>query len=52
MGKKVVIVANLKPRKMRGEMSEGMLLSSEHDGQVELITLPDTPAMVSGAIVG
>lgn len=52
VGKKVVIVANLKPRKMRGEMSEGMLLSSEHDGQVELITLPDTPAMVPGAIVG
>lgn len=49
VGKKVVIVANLKPRKMRGELSQGMLLSAEHDGKVELITLPDTDVMVPGA---
>jgi EMAP domain len=29
LGKKVIIVANLKPRKMRGQVSQGMLLSSE-----------------------
>jgi methionyl-tRNA synthetase/methionyl-tRNA synthetase C-terminal region/beta chain len=34
VGKKVLIVANLKPRKMRGELSQGMLLSAEHDGEV------------------
>ncbi|UQS84982.1 methionine--tRNA ligase [Apilactobacillus apisilvae] len=40
IGKKVVIVSNLKPRKMRGELSQGMLLSVEHkDGNVELITV-------------
>nr|WP_081478374.1 methionine--tRNA ligase [Limosilactobacillus gastricus] len=49
VGKKVVIVANLKPRKMRGELSQGMLLSAEHDGEVELVTLPDTDVMVPGA---
>lgn len=49
VGKKVVFVANLKPRKMRGELSEGMLLSAEHDGQVQLLTLPDS--MVPGSSV-
>ena len=44
-----MIVANLKPRKMRGELSQGILLSAEHDGKVELITLPDTDVMVPGA---
>ena len=29
VGKKVVIVANLKPRKMRGQISQGMILSAE-----------------------
>ncbi|KIO94861.1 Methionyl-tRNA synthetase [Levilactobacillus brevis] len=49
MGKKVVIVANLKPRKMRGQVSQGMLLSAEHDGQVTLLTLPDS--LVNGSDV-
>ncbi|TPR17556.1 methionine--tRNA ligase [Apilactobacillus timberlakei] len=40
VGKKVIIVSNLKPRKMRGELSQGMLLSVEHkDGNVELVTV-------------
>lgn len=30
VGKKVLIVANLEPRKMRGEISQGMLLSNKH----------------------
>lgn len=42
VGKKVIIVGNLKPRKMKGEVSQGMLLSVEHDnGDVELVTIPD-----------
>lgn len=41
VGKKVLIVANLKPRKMRGELSQGMLLSAEKDGNVQVITVPD-----------
>ncbi|EKK20127.1 Methionyl-tRNA synthetase [Fructilactobacillus florum 8D] len=40
VGKKVLIVANLKPIKLRGEVSQGMLLSIEKDnGEVELVTL-------------
>ncbi|KRL95688.1 methionine--tRNA ligase [Levilactobacillus hammesii] len=49
VGKKVVIVANLKPRKMRGQVSQGMLLSAEHDGQVQLITVPNE--LVNGSSV-
>lgn len=41
VGKKVLIVANLKSRKMRGEVSQGMLLSAEKDGNVEVVTVPD-----------
>ncbi|MFT9268559.1 MAG: methionine--tRNA ligase [Liquorilactobacillus nagelii] len=39
VGKKVIVVANLQPRKMRGEVSQGMLLSAEYGDQVELITV-------------
>ena len=41
VGKKVVIVANLKPRKMRGEMSQGMILSTEHEDQVKVVMVDD-----------
>jgi methionyl-tRNA synthetase len=41
VGKKVVIVANLKPRKMRGEVSQGMLLSVEKDNQVTVVAIDD-----------
>ncbi|WP_412989544.1 methionine--tRNA ligase [Pediococcus siamensis] len=37
VGKKVLIVANLKPRKMRGEISQGMLLSAEHEGHIQVV---------------
>lgn len=37
VGKKVLVVANLKPVKIRGEMSNGMLLCAEKDGQLELL---------------
>ncbi|CAI2629608.1 methionine--tRNA ligase [Apilactobacillus apinorum] len=40
VGKKVIIVSNLKPRKMRGQLSQGMLLSVEYDdGSIELVTI-------------
>ena len=48
VGKKVVIVANLKPRKMRGEVSQGMILSAEHDGEVQVVTVPDNLVNGSG----
>jgi len=41
VGKKVVLVANLAPRKMRGEMSEGMILAAgEDETAVKLLDLP------------
>lgn len=50
LGKKVVIVANLKPRKMKGEISQGMILSAEYDGKLKLITVDED--IKNGAIVG
>ncbi len=40
IGKKVVIVANLKPRKMRGKISQGMILSAEKDGKLQVVFAP------------
>ena len=39
VGRNVVVVANLAPRKMRGEMSEGMLLAASTAGHEEVIVL-------------
>lgn len=37
IGKKVIVVANLKPVKLRGLLSEGMILSGEKDGELRVI---------------
>lgn len=47
--KKVICVTNLAPRKMKFGISEGMILSAEKDGQLTVITLPDT--MPIGAVL-
>lgn len=49
IGKKVVIVANLTPRKMRGLISQGMILSAEKDGQLQVVFAPD--AAENGSII-
>lgn len=50
IGKKVIIAANLKARKMRGEISQGMILSAEDsEGNLQLIEAPE--AMPAGASV-
>lgn len=42
MGLQVVVVANLAPRKLRGVMSEGMMLAADdEDGCVRLLTVAD-----------
>lgn len=41
MGRQVVVVANLQPRKMRGIESQGMLLAADVDGQAILLQ-PET----------
>ncbi|OIO26030.1 methionine--tRNA ligase subunit beta [Candidatus Micrarchaeota archaeon CG10_big_fil_rev_8_21_14_0_10_54_18] len=38
-GKKIVVVANLAPRNVRGIESKGMLLAAEKDGVVSLLTV-------------
>ncbi|AEV94419.1 methionine--tRNA ligase [Pediococcus claussenii] len=50
VGKKIIIVANLKPRKMRGEMSQGMILSTEHDGKVTVVEIGNDHA--NGSVLG
>lgn len=50
IGKKVAIVANLKPRKMRGLISQGMILSAEgSDGKLQVIEAPK--GMPNGSII-
>ena len=50
VGKKIVIVANLKPRKLRGVLSEGMLLAATGDELEGLITVD--PGVSFGSTVG
>ncbi|WP_017380249.1 methionine--tRNA ligase [Paenisporosarcina sp. TG-14] len=39
VGQKVIVVANLKPVKLRGEMSQGMILAGEQGGYLTLATV-------------
>ena len=47
MGKTLVAVTNLAPRKMMGQESCGMLLRAEKDGKLDLVMLDD--AIPAGA---
>lgn len=49
IGKKVAVVTNLKPAKLMGQKSEGMILSAEKDGVLTLVSLPN--AVPNGAII-
>lgn len=45
VGKKIVVVTNLQPAKLRGVESQGMLLAAEHSNKVILLTpAEDVPA--------
>ncbi len=41
VGKKVAVVTNLKPVKLRGVLSEGMVLAASCDGKLAVVTVPD-----------
>jgi methionyl-tRNA synthetase len=41
IGKKIVVVANLEPTKIRNEISDGMLLAAKDDGHLVLLTTID-----------
>jgi methionyl-tRNA synthetase len=49
LGRKVICVVNLKPVKLRGELSQGMILAASHGDQLTLAAVPDE--MPNGAIV-
>lgn len=51
VGKKLQIVANLKPRKMMKKyVSQGMILSAEHDGKLTVLTVD--PSVPNGSVIG
>lgn len=39
VGMKIIVIANLKPVKLRGEISQGMLLAGDADGKLHLATV-------------
>ena len=48
VGKKVMVICNLAPRKIAGFESQGMLLCAESaDGEISLMT-PDKAELISG----
>lgn len=49
VGQKVVVVTNLKPVKLRGVESNGMILAASQGDSLTVVTVPDT--MPNGAIV-
>ncbi|MBU0508254.1 methionine--tRNA ligase [bacterium] len=38
IGKTIIVITNLKPTKLRGELSEGMLLAAKSEGRLVLLT--------------
>ena len=50
-GKSVVVVTNLEPRKLRGIVSEGMLLAASTDKGLSLVTLDRKDDIFNGAVV-
>ncbi|MCR2823366.1 methionine--tRNA ligase [Lederbergia panacisoli] len=49
IGKKVIVVANLKPVKLRGELSQGMILAGEKNGVLSVASVDQN--LQNGAIV-
>ena len=42
VGKKVICVTNLKPVKLRGELSQGMILAGSNEGVLSVATVADS----------
>ena len=49
IGKRVVVVANLKPAKLRGVESQGMILCAQDKEELDLVTI--SKALLDGAEV-
>lgn len=52
VGRQIVVVANLAPRKMRGEISQGMLLAASNADRTEVIFLTPEKPIAPGSVVG
>ena len=51
VGKHIVVVATLAPRKMRGEMSQGMLLAASSADRESVIVLTTDQPIAPGSVV-
>ncbi|MEM4271867.1 MAG: methionine--tRNA ligase subunit beta [Candidatus Pacearchaeota archaeon] len=51
IGKQIIIIANLEPRKMRGVESQGMLLAASNDDHTQVILLSPEKKIASGSKV-
>lgn len=52
VGKNIVVVANLAPRMMRGQVSQGMLLAASNADHTQVIVLSPEKDIDSGSSVG
>lgn len=51
VGRRIVVVANLAPRKMRGEESQGMLLAASNEDKSKVIVISPSAEIEPGARV-
>jgi tRNA-binding protein len=51
IGKQIIIVANLEPRPLRGEMSQGMLLAATDPATGKVIVMTPSEPVTAGAKV-
>lgn len=51
VGKNIVVVANLAPRKVRGELSQGMLLAASNEDQSQVILLTTEADIAPGSSI-
>ncbi|HYO09447.1 MAG TPA: methionine--tRNA ligase subunit beta [Tepidisphaeraceae bacterium] len=51
VGKQIIVVANLAPRQMRGEVSNGMLLAATDPATAKVIVIAPSAAVAPGAKV-
>lgn len=49
VGKRIAVVANLEPRKLRGIMSHGMLLAASNDDKSSVVLLTPDKAVPNGS---
>jgi methionyl-tRNA synthetase len=49
VGKKIAVVANLEPRKLRGIISHGMLLAASNEDKTSVVLLTLDKDMINGA---